>query len=310
MQVELDSGKRVKVKSRQRAVALRRSRAPAALLASARVRWPAKSTSTWLGNSRPTASSASPIWRATTSTRTPTRCIRPPRCSAVRRAALFPPPRQGRVPQGAAKNRARRRCSASSARREQAAQVERLGRRAGRGPVCPAPIREQLYRILFKPDKNAPEYKAVVEAAQTGAARAARPADALPVRSTAPYQFHWRRFLFEQFPQRPRLPADWRRCPIRKTTAAGRRAGVLDRRSARPPRSTTRCRCKVSAAALSCSASTSPRRRWPSRPTRALDKVARERLSTVYMPGYKITMLPDARRAGLHAAARAATARR
>ena len=31
--------------------------------------------------------------------------------------------------------------------------------------TCPQPIREQLYKILFKPDKNAPEYKAVVEAA-------------------------------------------------------------------------------------------------------------------------------------------------
>ena len=32
---------------------------------------------------------------------------------------------------------------------------------------CPAPVREQLFKILFKPDKNAPEYKAVVEAART-----------------------------------------------------------------------------------------------------------------------------------------------
>jgi exoribonuclease-2 len=31
---------------------------------------------------------------------------------------------------------------------------------------CPEPVREQLYKILFKPDKNAPEYKAVVEAAR------------------------------------------------------------------------------------------------------------------------------------------------
>ena len=29
-------------------------------------------------------------------------------------------------------------------------------------------------------------------------------------------------------------------------------------------------------------------------PDSALDKVARERLSTVYMPGWKLTMLPDA----------------
>ncbi|NLX15623.1 MAG: RNB domain-containing ribonuclease, partial [Ramlibacter sp.] len=31
---------------------------------------------------------------------------------------------------------------------------------------CPQPVREQLYRILFKPDKNGPEYKAVVQAAR------------------------------------------------------------------------------------------------------------------------------------------------
>ena len=31
---------------------------------------------------------------------------------------------------------------------------------------CPAPVREQLYKILFRPDKNAPEYKAVVEASK------------------------------------------------------------------------------------------------------------------------------------------------
>ena len=32
---------------------------------------------------------------------------------------------------------------------------------------CPPPVREQLYKILFRPDKNAPEYKAVVEASRT-----------------------------------------------------------------------------------------------------------------------------------------------
>ena len=31
---------------------------------------------------------------------------------------------------------------------------------------CPDAVREQLFRILFKPDKNGPEYKAVVEAAK------------------------------------------------------------------------------------------------------------------------------------------------
>jgi exoribonuclease-2 len=35
------------------------------------------------------------------------------------------------------------------------------------GGICPEPVRQQLYKILFKPDKNAPEYKAVVEAARS-----------------------------------------------------------------------------------------------------------------------------------------------
>ena len=66
--------------------------------------------------------------------------------------------------------------------------------------TCPAPIRDQLYRILFKPDKNAPEYKAVVEASR----RSGRPPLELLKAAGAidsPYEFHWRRFLFEEFPK-------------------------------------------------------------------------------------------------------------
>ena len=43
------------------------------------------------------------------------------------------------------------------------AQIDEWAAALGRGE-CPQPIRDQLYKILFKPDKNAPEYKAVVEA--------------------------------------------------------------------------------------------------------------------------------------------------
>ncbi|HRA14359.1 MAG TPA: RNB domain-containing ribonuclease, partial [Giesbergeria sp.] len=45
------------------------------------------------------------------------------------------------------------------------AQIAEWAEQLGRGE-CPAPIREQLYKILFRPDKNAPEYKAVVEASR------------------------------------------------------------------------------------------------------------------------------------------------
>ncbi|MDH5537758.1 MAG: RNB domain-containing ribonuclease, partial [Rhizobacter sp.] len=65
---------------------------------------------------------------------------------------------------------------------------------------CPDPVREQLYKILFKPDKNGAEYKAVVEASR----RAQKaPLDLLTAAGAidSPYQFHWRRFLFENFPK-------------------------------------------------------------------------------------------------------------
>ena len=72
--------------------------------------------------------------------------------------------------------------------------------------ACPDPIREQLYKILFKPDKNAPEYKAVVEASR---ATHLAPLDLLQKAGAidSPYQFHWRRFLLENFPKGTGFPA-------------------------------------------------------------------------------------------------------
>ncbi|MBX9817816.1 MAG: RNB domain-containing ribonuclease, partial [Burkholderiaceae bacterium] len=66
--------------------------------------------------------------------------------------------------------------------------------------TCPDPIKEQLYKILFKPDKNAPEYKAVVEASRathTAPLELLQKAGAI----ASPYQFHWKRFLLENFPK-------------------------------------------------------------------------------------------------------------
>src|SRR5690606_9328444 len=70
---------------------------------------------------------------------------------------------------------------------------------------CPPPIREQLYRILFKPDKNAPEYKAVVEASR---ATHIAPLELLHRAGAidSPYQFHWKRFLLEYFPKGTGFP--------------------------------------------------------------------------------------------------------
>ena len=71
---------------------------------------------------------------------------------------------------------------------------------------CPAPIKEQLYKILFRPDKNAPEYKAVVEASrasQTAPLTLLQNAGAI----ASAYDFHWQRFLFDNFPKGTGFPA-------------------------------------------------------------------------------------------------------
>ncbi len=155
---------------------------------------------------------------------------------------------------------------------------------------CPPAIREQLYRILFKPDKNGPEYKAVVEAS-----RSAQLAPlALLQRAGAidsPYQFHWKRFLFDHFPKGTGFaplaaPAIRDELPL-----AGVQAFSID------DSSTTEIDDALSVQGLGTGTVTvgihiaAPG--LALQPATPLDQVARARLSTVYMPGYKITMLPD-----------------
>ncbi|WP_425973960.1 ribonuclease catalytic domain-containing protein [Tepidimonas sp. HKU78] len=156
---------------------------------------------------------------------------------------------------------------------------------------CPEPIRAQLYRILFKPDKNAPEYKAVVHAArETHLAPLALLQRAGAI--TSAYQFHWQRFLHEFFPRGtgfPALPAP--PAPDDLPLAEGVAAFSID------DSSTTEIDDALSVQGLGSGTVTlgihiaAPG--LAITPDSALDRLARERLSTVYMPGHKITMLPD-----------------
>src|SRR3989338_7851902 len=84
-------------------------------------------------------------------------------------------------------------------------QIADWAEQLGRGE-CPQPIRDQLYKILFRPDKNAPEYKAVVDASR---ATHTAPLDLLQKAGAidSAYQFHWKRFLFENFPKGTGFPA-------------------------------------------------------------------------------------------------------
>ncbi|MGM9488913.1 ribonuclease catalytic domain-containing protein [Ideonella sp. YS5] len=175
-------------------------------------------------------------------------------------------------------------------KKQQAEQIEAWAGELVAGQ-CPAPVREQLYKILFKPDKNAPEYKAVVEAAK----RSQRaPLDLLKSAGAiaSAYQFHWQRFLFEQFPKGygfPPLDAPAVRDELPRADVAAfsiddsQTTEIDDALSVRGLGSgTVMLGIHIAAPGLAIT------------PDSALDKVARERLSTVYMPGYKITMLPDA----------------
>ncbi len=156
---------------------------------------------------------------------------------------------------------------------------------------CPDPIREQLYKILFKPDKNAPEYKAVVEASR--ATRLA-PLDLLQKAGAidSPYQFHWKRFLFENFPKGTGFPP-LQAVAIKDTLPLAEvQAFSIDDSATTEIDDALSVRglgsgevivgIHIAAPALAL------------QPGDAIDKLGRSRLSTVYMPGYKLTMLPDA----------------
>ncbi len=172
---------------------------------------------------------------------------------------------------------------------QQAAQIESWAVELA-GGHCPAPIAEQLYRILFKPDKNGPEYKAVVEAAKRSHKA---PLDLLKDAGaiTSPYQFHWKRFLFEFFPKGTAFPP-LQAPPIKNDLPlAAVQAFSID------DSSTTEIDDALSVQGLgSDTVVFGVHIAAPGlaiQPGSAVDQVARTRWSTVYMPGHKLTMLPD-----------------
>ena len=174
-------------------------------------------------------------------------------------------------------------------KRQQALQIEAWADELAEGR-CPAPIQDQIYKILFKPDKNGPEYKAVVEA--TKRAHKA-PLDLLKDAGaiSSAYQFHWKRFLFENFPKGVGFPALQAPAIKDELPLAAVQAFSID------DSATTEIDDALSVQGLgSGTVVFGVHIAAPGlaiAPDSAVDKVARERLSTVYMPGWKITMLPD-----------------
>jgi len=167
----------------------------------------------------------------------------------------------------------------------QAAYVEEL--KAGKLPEAMATIVQQL---LFKPDKNTIEYKALETAAselQTSAPRLMLATKGI----ASPKELHMGRFLFEHFPRGagfPALPVP--SAPTNLPTAKVAAFSIDDVTTTEIDDAfsvehlddgTVRVGIHIAAPGLAI------------KPDDEIDKIARTRMSTVYMPGDKITMLPD-----------------
>jgi exoribonuclease-2 len=174
-------------------------------------------------------------------------------------------------------------------KRQQALQIEAWAEQLVAG-ACPQPIQDQIYKILFKPDKNGPEYKAVVEAAKRSHKA---PLDLLQGAGaiTSAYQFHWKRFLFENFPKgtgfpqltAPEIKDELALSPAQAFSIDDSQTTEIDDALSVQGLGTGTVTFGVHIAAPGLAIT----------PDSPVDKVARERLSTVYMPGWKLTMLPD-----------------
>jgi len=174
-------------------------------------------------------------------------------------------------------------------KRQQQAQIDEWVVALERGEM-PDALRPMLSELLYeKADRNRPEAKAFSTACEkTGLtpARLVERCGALP----SSHDFHRGRFLHEFFPRgtifhekhEPQLPADLPLAEVRAFSLDDASTTEIDDAfSLTPlPDGLMRVGIHIAAPALGFA------------PGSSLDAIARERLSTVYMPGDKITMLP------------------
>ena len=155
----------------------------------------------------------------------------------------------------------------------------------------PERFRDKLPMLLYKPDKLALETRAVAAACE---ALHTHPLALLAACGAVPstHEYHFQRFLFEAFPRGTDFPPLGDALNVPELPQAAARAFSID------DASTTEIDDAFSVRALgngrleigihiAAPALAIPRGSH-------LDEIARERLSTVYMPGRKITMLPAA----------------
>ena len=180
-------------------------------------------------------------------------------------------------------------------KKEAAAQLDAWATQLASG-VCPQPVLQDIYKILFKPDKNSAAYKCVVEAAKRSQAPAIEVLKRAGAIASA-YEFHWQRFLFDHFPkgiafptQNPEPePAHIKSLTESLPLSLAKAYSIDDSQ-------TTEIDDALSVQGLGTESVTvgvhiAAPALWI-KTQDPVDLIARARLSTVYMPGAKITMLP------------------
>ncbi len=159
------------------------------------------------------------------------------------------------------------------------------------GGQLPEPLAGKLAMLLYRPDRNTLEVKALEEACQqTGltARQLLEKCGAIP----SPHDYHLNAFLFEHFPGGTDFPADLPHEAPGDLPLADAQAFSIDDASTteiddafslvKRANGTWRLGIHIAVPALGIL------------PESPMDKIGVRRLSTVYMPGNKITMLPEA----------------
>jgi len=174
-------------------------------------------------------------------------------------------------------------------KRQQALAIERMTAQL-KASTLPPEFLPLLNQLLYKPDRNRFETKALEQAcADTGLSAPHLLDKCGAIRSA--HDFHFQRFLLEYFPGGTDFPATELPQPQNKLPRANVRAFSIDDAATTEiddafslqelPGLGWRVGIHIAAPALGIT------------PGSPLDAIARERLSTVYMPGNKITMLPE-----------------
>ena len=180
-------------------------------------------------------------------------------------------------------------------KKEAAAQLDAWATQLASG-VCPQPVLQDIYKILFKPDKNSAAYKCVVEAAKRSQAPAIEVLKRAGAIASA-YEFHWQRFLFDHFPKGIAFPTQTPEPePAHIKTLTESLPLSLAKAYSIDDSQTTEIDDALSVQGLGTESVTvgvhiAAPALWI-KTQDPVDLIARARLSTVYMPGAKITMLP------------------